>query len=123
VTYLGSEGRIDIAPGELEGLESVQFYLAARDAHGNVTLMSGGPDDPVTIPFASGESEMEPDTEPEPEPGSSRPWYRQWWFWTAVGAVVVLTVGLSAGLSSRGGEGPCWDTIEQSCDHTVTFEE
>jgi hypothetical protein len=29
--------------------------------------------------------------------------HKKWWFWTGVGAVTVLTVGLAAGLSSRGG--------------------
>lgn len=125
VTYLGSEGRIDIAPGELEGLEHIEFYLAARDEHGNVTLLSGGPEEPMTIALATDEPELEPEATPAPgeEVRRARPWYRQWWFWTAVGSVVVLTVGLSAGLSSRGGEGPCWDTIDQACDYTVSFEE
>ena len=33
-----------------------------------------------------------------------RPIYKKWWFWTGVGAVAVLAVGLGAGLGKRGGD-------------------
>ncbi len=35
------------------------------------------------------------------------PWYRTWWFWTAVGVVVAGTAaGVAVGVSSSGGSGP-----------------
>ena len=41
---------------------------------------------------------------PKPRPTPERkPFYKKWWFWTAVGAVVVGTgVGIGVGVSSRG---------------------
>jgi hypothetical protein len=39
----------------------------------------------------------------QPVPSSARPFYKQWWFWTAVGVVVVgATVGLA--VSAEGGD-------------------
>ncbi len=40
------------------------------------------------------------ETPPIEDPGTARPFYKTWWFWTAIGvAVVGTTVGLAVGLS------------------------
>jgi hypothetical protein len=36
----------------------------------------------------------------EPTPRTiSRPWYKEWWLWTVLGAVVVTGAGLTIGLT------------------------
>ncbi len=43
------------------------------------------------------------DEKPEPEPGDQTPIYKEWWFWTAVGAVAVAGVATGLGIGLSGG--------------------
>ena len=51
---------------------------------------------PPADPYATIENQ------PAPAPTASAPFYRKWWFWTAIGAFAVTTVVIIAASSSSG---------------------
>jgi tetratricopeptide (TPR) repeat protein len=98
-----------------EGASSkdVQYYFEALTAAGGVLARAGSRDQPFGAKPAA--------TVPDPDSIAGPPvalqdehrdrgpqWYQTWWFWTAVGAVVVgASVGIYAGVASGGdGSGP-----------------
>ena len=97
-------------------LKNVQYYFEALTAAGGVLARAGSRDkpfgaepevvakapDPETVPPVAGGG-----YEDEPENGGPK-WYQTWWFWTAVGAVVVgASVGIAVGVSGGdNGSGP-----------------
>lgn len=111
--------------------ERVEYFFEALDEHRNVLARSGGPDRPFLLSAPATVAARKPEpSKPEPPPAvvgaASRDslrddqedapvaWHQSWWFWTAVGAVVVgtaLGVGLGVGLSGDG-SGPRDYTIE-----------
>jgi hypothetical protein len=97
-------------------LKNVQYYFEALTAAGGVLARAGSREEPFGAKPEIVAKAPEPDVVPpvagggyddEPEDGSPK-WYQTWWFWTAVGAVVVgASVGIIAGASSGGnGSGP-----------------
>ena len=96
--------------------KGVQYYFEALTAAGGVLARARSRDkpfgekpevvakapEPETIPPVAGGSYEEDNRDGDPK------WYQTWWFWTAVGAVVVgASVGVVAGVSSGGnGSGP-----------------
>lgn len=94
----------------------VQYYFEALTAAGGVLARAGSRDKPFGAEPEAVAKAPEPGTIPpvagggyEDEPDNGGPkWYQTWWFWTAVGAVVVgASVGIVAGVSSGGnGSGP-----------------
>lgn len=56
----------------------LEYYLEARDRSGQVLARLGAPDRPLGL-----------DVKGAAGPTRSRPIYKRWWFWTAIGAVVV----------------------------------
>jgi hypothetical protein len=60
----------------------LEYYLEARDGKGQVVARVGSPEKPVTLP-------VQGVTLPNP-------WFKRWYVWAAVGAVVVaVVVGVS----------------------------
>jgi len=102
----------------------VQYYFEALTKAGGVLARAGS----VAAPF--GAKPATPDKEPDPggetvvalggnladqELSDRDPiWYQSWWFWTAVGTVVVGTaVGVGVGVATAGGDsGPKDYSIE-----------
>jgi hypothetical protein len=72
--------RIDLAPVAVpsNGPETLQLYLTVTDGRGNQVHLLGDPDHPREVSLAFEEPE---------------PWYRKWWLWTAVGAVLAAGTG------------------------------
>jgi tetratricopeptide (TPR) repeat protein len=94
----------------------VQYYFEALTKAGGVLARAGS----VAEPF--GAKPKQPDKELDPGLDTSAPlaenydereigkrgpeWYQSWWFWTAVGAVVVgTTVGVGVGVGMAGDDG------------------
>ena len=95
--------------------KDMQYYFEALTAAGGVLARAGNRDDPFGEKPAEVAKAPDPDSLEIPpaaledEHRESQPkWYQTWWFWTAVGAVVVgASVGIVAGVSSGGnGSGP-----------------
>lgn len=116
-TFVGADGQIEVSAAELAGLDHAAFYLALRDEHGNAVAYLGGPEDPIEVAIEEGGSG------PGGPPPGGRPWYTEWWLWTAVSVVVVgLAVGLPVGLALGGGGGdPCQGALGGPCDMTASF--
>lgn len=87
---------------------SVKTVVAAADPVDD-SGTGGGAVNPDAIP----DQDDPPLRDDEPSGGGgSVTWYKTWWFWTAVGAVVVGTaVGVGVGVSSGGGGGSDRDYI------------
>jgi hypothetical protein len=97
-------------------LKDVQYYFEALTAAGGVLARAGSRSEPFgekpevvakapesgVVPPVAGGSYEEDKRNGDPK------WYQTWWFWTAVGAVVVgASVGIVAGVSGGGnGSGP-----------------
>jgi tetratricopeptide (TPR) repeat protein len=117
LTFVGVDGVVEVPAVELEGLEEAAFYLELRDEHGNSTLRVGSPTEPLVVPIGETGGERPPPDE------HARPWYAEWWLWTAVGVVVVgLAVGLPLGLMGVGGDGPCERELGAPCDITASIQ-
>jgi hypothetical protein len=97
--------------------EDVQYYFEALTAAGGVLAGAGSREKPFgakpeVIAKAPGPGAIPPGAggglDEEHRRDSSPQWYKTWWFWTAVGAVVVgASVGIAVGVSSGGnGSGP-----------------
>ncbi|MBI5478111.1 MAG: tetratricopeptide repeat protein [Deltaproteobacteria bacterium] len=54
---------------------------------------------PTVTPTATTFPQKTPTDEPQPI-------YKKWWFWTGIGAAVVVIVGVSAGVASKGSSAP-----------------
>ncbi len=82
-----------LAPTDTAGYQ-LEYYLEARDPGGHVLSRVGSPDQPLVI-AATG------------VPARTEPLVRKWWFWTAIGAVVVggLTAGIVAGVRETAPDG------------------
>jgi hypothetical protein len=120
-TYLGVDGRIDIAPGELEGLERVEYYVAGRDPRGNVVIAAGTPNEPLVLEIVEPRvEEAPPPAEPDtPPPRPRRQWHRQWWVWTIVGVVVVgVATGVTLGTVDLD-PSTCAQAIGEECDYSA----
>lgn len=101
-------------PGEFVGTipglavisAGVEYYLEAFDAAGNGPAHSGTAEQPhrilVVEPAASRPLVVAPVT-PATQPARSR-WYKTWWFWTAVGAVIAGSVTAAVAVASGGDE-------------------
>lgn len=61
----------------------LEYYIEARDRGGNTVARVGSPEEPLRVTVAG-------------TPRRARPFYKRWWFWTAVGAVVVGGVTATA---------------------------
>ncbi len=119
-TFVGAEGRIEVSASDLEGRDAAVFYLALRDEHGNVVALAGSAERPLEVEIE--EDAAGPEEGPAPAPG--RPWYGEWWLWTAVSVVVVgLAVGLPVGLVLGGAGDPCDRAFGGACDLTASFGE
>lgn len=95
--------------------KDVQYYFEALTAAGGVLARAGSRDQPLGAKPAATATAPDPDSLAVPpvaledEHRDRGPeWYQSWWFWTAVGAVVVgASVGVYAGVASGGdGSGP-----------------
>ena len=102
---IGAEIIID---GELVGNSPLQPIEEVEPGEHQVQVsMEGYLDDERTVEVVAGEVAtvsvtLQPEPPPPPPPPPSTPIWRRWWFWTAIGAVVVgtgLGVGLGVGLS------------------------
>ena len=91
----------------------LQYYFEALTAAGGVLARAGSRDKPFGAKPKAVAKAPEPGTVPpvaggsyEEEKRNGDPkWYQTWWFWTAVGVVVVgASVGIVAGVSSGGDE-------------------
>jgi hypothetical protein len=103
------EGRAEIPPEDLEGADELSLYFTLHDEWGNTTAEAGSAASPLIIALRE-----EAD---EPDARQPRRWYRQWWFWSIVGAAVVgLAVGLPVGLATSDEEGGCTEALGASCD-------
>lgn len=86
------EGRATFAlPTPPDGSD-IFYYFALMDRGGVIVLRLGKGEKPFRLTvLAQGE---------DPPSAGATPWYKTWWFWTAVGAVAVGTgVGLGVGLA------------------------
>lgn len=98
------EGRAELGEDRLRGAEEVELYVTGHDEWGNRVTQVGSESRPLRVDLSGGED-------------SGRRWYRQWWFWTIVGAVVVgLSVGLPLGLRDTGGGSSCQEALGGPCD-------
>jgi hypothetical protein len=61
----------------------LEYYIEARDRGGNTVARVGSPEEPLRVTVAG-------------TPRRAQPFYKKWWFWTAVGAVVVGGVTATA---------------------------
>jgi hypothetical protein len=85
--------------------------VAAADPVGDVDT-GDGPGGGTVNPDAIPDQDDSPLRDEPSGGGASVTWYKTWWFWTAVGAVVVGTaVGVGVGVSSGGGGGSDRDYI------------
>lgn len=122
MTYIGVDGRIDIAPSEFANLDELEIYLALNDEYGNAVITVGSPDDPLRVPLQDTEpveqaETIEPAVPTTAPPASGPPWYRRWWVWTLVGLVVAgLSVGLPLGLLDLD-QDICDRNLGSSCDY------
>jgi tetratricopeptide (TPR) repeat protein len=104
--------RLDLAPA---AGPQVEYYFEALTAAGGVITRLGSRQQAYQLSLAalSGPGPVaaglvDADREPLSDLPDDRPavWYKTWWFWTAVGVVVVGgSVGLGVGLASGGGDG------------------
>ena len=90
---------------------TLQYYFEALTAAGGVLARAGSRDKPFGAEPDAVAKAPEPGTVPpvaggtyDDEPDDRGPeWYQTWWFWTAVGAVVVgASVGIYAGVATGG---------------------
>lgn len=115
-TRAAADGRVIVGVEELASSDEVRFYLAARDVTGNAVVLVGSPDAPLEVALVSAVEEQD-----ERRERDGRRWYRSWWFWTTVGAVVAgLAVGLPLGLTADSGS-PCERAFGSPCDLTLSF--
>ncbi len=107
------EGHAEIAPARFEGATGLEVYFSIHDEHGNEVTRIGEPDEPFRIPVGASRSG-----------NGGRRLYQRWWFWTALGAVVVgLAVGLSVGLATVDDEeNPCIRNFGSDCDLDVQLD-
>ena len=120
--YIGVDGRIEIPPGDLEGLDTIEYFVAGRDQYGNIVTSAGAPSAPLRLAL------VDPAPEPEPELAVDEPleplrprrrWFRRWWVWTIVGvAVAGAATGLALGLSDLE-PSPCSQSIGEACDYSA----
>ncbi|MBW1811233.1 MAG: hypothetical protein JRJ87_23790 [Deltaproteobacteria bacterium] len=93
----------------------VQYYFEALTRAGGVLARAGSLAAPFGTKPASPDKELDPSLETtaglaenlaDQELSDRDPkWYQSWWFWTAVGTVVVGTaVGVGVGVSTAGGD-------------------
>jgi tetratricopeptide (TPR) repeat protein len=93
---LDDDGATFALPAPAEG-GLVLYYFALMDRSGVTVQRLGSARRPYRLRAAAGDA---PDAAPGPAAGVGTPWYKSWWFWTAVGAVAVGTgLGLGFGLS------------------------
>ena len=106
------DGQFTLSEAELSGVPELVFFLVLSDEHGNRSAQLGNRETPFHVALASRGGE-------ETREGSRPQWHRTWWFWTAVGVVVVgLTLGLSVGLTRNRGPSlqSCNDALGAACD-------
>jgi hypothetical protein len=97
----GARLQIEVRPGERR---TVKLEPGAPSRFLEPQAQAGSPSDSSDAPTAATETSRGTASAPATSTGSSEdPFYRKWWFWTAVGggAAAVLAVGLGAGLSGR----------------------
>jgi tetratricopeptide (TPR) repeat protein len=88
----------------------VEYYLEALTAAGGVLARLGGVEQPFRLDAAPRVADeavpvVDVDSRDDETVEEASPWYETWWFWTAVGAVVVGTaVGLGVGLGAGGSD-------------------
>jgi hypothetical protein len=86
------EGRATFALPTPPGGSDIFYYFVLMDRQGVIVLRLGKGDKPFRLTVL-GEGE-------DRTAAGATPWYKSWWFWTAVGAVAVGTgVGLGVGLA------------------------
>ena len=93
----------------LDGVASagtVQYYVTVLDASYNEVAVVGSSLAPRRLMLEGGAAPpatrvtRRPPRQDRPPPPVKKPWFRQWWLWTAVGAVLtatVVAVGVAAG--------------------------
>jgi tetratricopeptide (TPR) repeat protein len=95
---------------------ALEYYLEALNPFGGVLARLGGPEQPFRLHATQPVVERVVADAPVDAEDEPTPWHRTWWFWTAVGVVVVGTaVGLGVGLGTAGGDGG------GPRDYTITF--
>jgi hypothetical protein len=102
------------ADGDSEG-DSPSDGASEGDAPSDGTPGDDSPSDGTAVEgdgqlLASSDPDLEGEasaaaTDTDRGPGAPTPWFRTWWFWTGVGAVVVASVatGVALGVSGDGG--------------------
>jgi hypothetical protein len=74
----GGRWRLKFAPPRENNDYALEYYLEARDEHGRVVARVASPEAPLVLPVRGA---------PLPPPTATA-WYRRWYVWAAVGAVV-----------------------------------
>lgn len=74
----GGRWRLKFAPPRESNDYALEYYLEARDAHGRVVARVASPEAPLVLPVRGA---------PLPPPAPTA-WYKRWYVWAAVGAVV-----------------------------------
>ncbi len=95
---------------EIIGGEPLEYYVEARAPSGHVLSSVGSAEDPHSIT-----ARVEPTSADDLDNGRvSRPWYRRWWVWTLVGAVIVggTATGLAIGLQPEEHENGTLGSVE-----------
>lgn len=68
----------------------VEYFLTAWDVLGNGPGLKGSSGVPIRVPVEGGPAASGQSQE--------RPWYKNWWVWTAVAGAVAITGGIAAGV-------------------------
>jgi hypothetical protein len=89
------EGRATFALPTPPGGSDIFYYFTLMDRQGVIVLRLGKGEEPFRLRVLG-------QGEERPSAAGATPWYKTWWFWTAVGAVAVgAGVGLGVGLSGE----------------------
>ncbi len=88
-------------PGMVVQSPSIEYYIAAQDANGEVLTTVASEAEPMVVPVR------------EPAKPQATPVYRRWWFWTilaagvvAIGTATAVAVAVTSGGGSSGGTAP-----------------
>jgi hypothetical protein len=100
-----------VKPSRLLGgrnARELQLYVSALDANFNEVAVLGTAREPRRLALSGAPAPLAavtPATHGSEQPGSAttRPWYKRWWIWAVVGAVVTTTA-IAAGAASSGPE-------------------